>query len=96
MVRSQGGGGRGVERGMEHQATGAAFLSEIISFPQPWTHSGPSLEGLGRGEAEGEPYSETAQNLCQQEETQEAAFWSCCGRPVGVLSTKRNMEREQR
>lgn len=32
--------------------------------------------------------SEIAQRHCQQEETQEAEFWSCRGRPVGVLSTK--------
>lgn len=36
----------------------------------------------------GEPCSEIAQRHCQQEETQEAEFWSCRGRPVGVLSTK--------
>lgn len=35
----------------------------------------------------GEPCSEIAQRYCQQE-TQEAEFWSCRGRPVGVLSTK--------
>lgn len=42
-----------------------------------------------------EPCSDTAQSHYQKEETQEAAFWSCRGRPVGVLSTK-GTRRERR
>lgn len=58
-----------------------------LPFPQlltPWASVGSHREG----KVEGEPCSETAQSHYQKEETQEAAFWSCRGRPVGVLSTK--------
>lgn len=77
-------------------STGKAESTDFLPAPSPslpLTHS--ATVGCHRqGQAEGEPCSEIAESHCQQE-TREAAFWSCRGRPVGVLSTK-GTRRERR
>lgn len=85
------------------QGTGWGGAGVREHWPPP-CNSPPPLDSLAtvgshrEGKVEGEPCSEIAQNHCQQEETREAAFWSCRGRPVGVLSakgTRRESKEEQ-
>lgn len=71
--------------------SGSTGLFIVTSFASPLSPAPASLATVGshrEGRLRGGPCSEIAQRHCQQEETQEAEFWSCRGRPVGVLSTK--------
>ena len=77
---------------------GTTGLLATISSSSPLSPVLDSLASVGshrEGKVEEEPCSEIAQSHCQQGGTQEAAFWSCRGRPVGVLSTK-GTRRERR
>lgn len=84
-LRSEQGTGR----------SGSTVSPFPLSFPQLLTHYWATVGSHREGKVEGEPCSETAQSHCQKEETREPAFWSCRGRPVGVLSTK-GTKRERR